>query len=163
MLIRDATPADAPAIAAVRERTIRTIVAPLGLYSQAEIDAWAGHFTAGRVAGLIAMGHYLVAADNERVVGFARLVMDAPGRATIRGVFVDADHVGLGIGTRLVGELLLRGARAGVTTFDLVATLNARSFYERLGFTLLEQVRHTTVHGAELAGLRMRREAAARP
>lgn len=156
MFIRDAIPADAPAIAAIRERTIREIVAPLNLYSPEEIRSWAANFDADRVVGFINQGNYLVAEVDGCVVGFGRFQVDAPDTATIRGIFVDAGWVGRGIGGRIVDRLLALGTGLGITTFDLVATLNARTFYERLGFQFLERVRHTTANGAVIPGLRMR-------
>jgi N-acetylglutamate synthase-like GNAT family acetyltransferase len=158
MIIRQAQPADAPAIATIREVTIRTIVAPMNLYSPEEIDSWAANFPAARVAAFIEEGNYLVAEDGGRILGFGRLHLGSPGLAVIRGVFVDAGFVGRGIGGQIVKRLLAIGQSLAATRFDLVSTLNARSFYERLGFCCLERVEHTTSNGAVIPGYHMRFE-----
>ena len=158
MIIRPASPADAPAIATIREVTIRTIVAPMNLYSHEQIDSWAANFPAARVAAYIEQDNCLVAEDGGRILGFGRLHLGSPGLAVIRGVFVDADCVGRGIGRQIVKRLLAIGQSLAATRFDLVSTLNARSFYERLGFTCLERVEHTTSNGAVIPGYHMRFE-----
>lgn len=157
MQIRPAENKDAVAIAEIRERTIRTIVAPLNQYGSDEIEAWASNFSAQRVQEFIEQGNYLVAELEGRVVGFGRLQIESATEALVRGVFVDADCVGRGIGSALVTELLKLARTLGIETVELVATLNARSFYERLGFEFLKQIRHATSNGAMIPGLHMRR------
>jgi N-acetylglutamate synthase-like GNAT family acetyltransferase len=158
MLIREAQPADADAIATIRERTIRTVVAPLNEYTPDEIEAWAANYTAERVETFIAEGNYLVAEEGGAVVGLGRLTVDQPGHAIVRGVFVAPEVVGRGIGTQIVQQLLARGQNLGITVFELVATLNARSFYERLGFSFIKRLRHPTANGAIIPGLHMKLE-----
>ncbi|MFN0136882.1 MAG: GNAT family N-acetyltransferase [Phycisphaerae bacterium] len=157
MRIRTAENKDAVAIADIRERTIRTIVAPLNQYSADEIEAWASNFSAQHVQAFIEQGNYLVAELEGRVVGFGRLQIESATEALVRGVFVDADCVGRGIGSALATELLKLAHTLGIESVELVATLNARSFYERLGFEFLKQIRHATANGAMIPGLHMRR------
>lgn len=156
MLIRDAANADAPAIAALRERTIRTVVAPMGLYAPDEIEAWASNFGADKVAALIAQGNYFVAEREGRVVGIGRLQPAPQAVGYIRGVFADADCIGQGAGTAIVRRLLARAGELGIATLELVATLNARTFYERLGLSCLDRIRHATSNGAMIPGYYMR-------
>lgn len=139
-------------------RTIRTIVAPLKQYTPEEVDDWVTNFGPDRVREFIDRGNYLVAEIDGRVVGFGRLQIESATEALVRGVFVDADHVGRGVGSQLVSELLTIAKGLGIRKIELVATLNARSFYERLGFQFLKQIRHATSNGAMIPGLHMRRE-----
>jgi len=162
MLIRPAIPDDAAAIAALRERTIRTVVAPLGLYTPAEIDAWASDYSAGRVRDFIAQGNFFVA-EGDRLHGYGRLHFDARGPTLLKGIFVDADSIGRGTGSAIVRHLLARGHALGATTFELFATLNARRFYERHGFEALSVVRHGTPNGAVIPSVHMRRQALSPP
>ncbi|MEZ6241620.1 MAG: GNAT family N-acetyltransferase [Phycisphaerales bacterium] len=159
MVIREATIQDAPAIAALRERTIRTVVAPLGIYSPDEIEAWASGPSVDWIERCIREEHALVAEECGRVVAAGRLRLDSPGAATLRGMFVDADLIGRGVGSRIIRHLLELGEGQGVRTFEVVATLNAQSFYERFGFERLGEVLHATPNAAVIPGVRMRRRA----
>ncbi|CAN5678731.1 hypothetical protein BH11PLA1_BH11PLA1_23370 [soil metagenome] len=160
MFIRPAHPNDAAAIAALRERTIRTVVAAAGVYTPDEIARWSASYTAERVEGLIAAGNFLVAELGGRVVGMGRLKLGdplPPGQACLRGLFTDADTIGRGAGTALVRALLARAARQGVTEIALAATLNAETFYDRLGFTSHGRERFATINGTWIAAVDMRR------
>jgi len=68
----------------------------------------------------------------------------------------DFHSVGRGIGGEIVRQLLSLGQELQVTRFELVSTLNARSFYERLGFHCLERVEHATPNGTVIPGYHMR-------
>jgi putative acetyltransferase len=157
--LRAATPADAPVIASLRERTIRTVIARVSppLYTPEEIEAWASNYSESRLLGFIGEGNFLVAEQEGRIVGYGRLAVETPGAGIVRGLFVDASCIGKGIGAAVLTRLLEIARERGLTRVDLVATLNARSFYERHGFVCLERVQHGTPNGAVIPGFKMTR------
>ncbi len=167
IVVRNAIPADAPLIAQIRRGTIRDTVARLGLYTPEQIEAWSSNYDADTVCGFIADGNFLVAESDGRVVGYGRLKLGNRGPhglvGTIRGVFVDKDHIGRGIGGRVLDHLLEIGTALGVEVFELTATLNAHHFYERHGFRALGRVMHPTPNGTEIPAIFMRAEPRTRP
>lgn len=156
MNIRTAIDADTPAILALRGASIRGLVAASGQYTPAEVDAWASNDDPARVRQYIATGLCRVATDDlGQVMGVGRLVLHGPGRAEVKGVFVAPASAGLGVGRAILGALLDLAQSHDVQTLDLVATLNAQGFYEKLGFAPHERVRHTTPNGAVIPAVRM--------
>jgi GNAT superfamily N-acetyltransferase len=85
------------------------------------------------IAGSVCVGAYRGPAQ----VGFARVVTDGATFAWLCDVFVDESERGNGIGTRLV-EALLDDQRVRHVGRVLLATTDAASLYERLGFKSLE-------------------------
>ena len=162
IIIRSAMPEDAPRISSIRARTIRTIVARTGMYSDEEVAEWSANYPATKVLEFMDLETFLVADRGGQVVGFGRLQIEGLDQARIRGVFVDADFVGRGIGSRIVRQLIEIAQDMGAAQILIAATLNARTFYERLGFRVLEQIQHATPSGAVIPALRMMRNASAR-
>lgn len=157
--IRRAAPADAPSIARIREETIRTVVAPLGHYTPQEIDAWASNYSVDMVLRFMHEATLYVAVDErDTVLGFGRFSLSPRNEALIQGVFVDASLVGHGVGSLILHQLLSDIDALNIRLTAIIATLNARSFYERHGFVCLEQIRHESPTGADIPALRMRRE-----
>jgi phosphinothricin acetyltransferase len=119
--VRDATPADLPAVAAIYAAAART---PATFDLDGHAVAWWEDVLA---AGEPAAGHWLlVAADAAGVVGYARSTRhkDRPAYATTveTSVYVAEDQRGRGVGDALYSELLdrldasgLRLAVAGIT------------------------------------------------
>lgn len=52
----------------------------------------------------------------------------------IDAVFVHPDHMGQGIATSLVKQLETRAQMSGISGLTIVSSLNAKSFYESLGY-----------------------------
>ena len=86
---------------------------------------------AERIAG----GQVLVAENDHGVVGCALLRIDGE-RAEIDGLFVEPDHWRGGIGSQLVDAAVHEARRAGLT-LTVVSSLEARPFYEHLGYTVI--------------------------
>ena len=135
-MIRRATPADAPAIAAVQARTWRhayaDIVDPERMPTvEDQAPRWVAHFDAG--------GEVHVWDQDGRVVGFATA---GPGRHDARvgelyAIYVDPPAQGAGVGSALLAtaEQSLRDAGHPIAilwTFE--ANGLARAFYERHGW-----------------------------
>ena len=81
------------------------------------------------IAGSIAFGLY----DNDRLVGFARVVSDLATYAYLADVFVVEARRGNGLGDWLVESILLHPQLQGLRRFALI-TRDAGPLYARHGF-----------------------------
>ena len=139
-MIRRATPADAPAIAAVQARAWRhayaDIVEPERMPTvEQQAPRWVAHIDSG--------GEIHVWDQDGRVVGFATA---GPGRedasvGELYAIYVDPPAQGAGVGAQLLAaaEQSLRDAghrEAILWTFE--ANGLARAFYERHGWELVD-------------------------
>ena len=71
--------------------------------------------------------------QGQQLVGFGRASSDGAFRAVLWDVVVAGEHQGLGLGRRLVAELLACPAVAKAERVYLMTT-NSAGFYGRLGF-----------------------------
>lgn len=88
----------------------------------------------------------LVAERQDEIVAYGVLNVEA-GR--IDAVFVHPDEAGNGIGRSLVRQFETRAQMHGITELAIVSSLNARSFYESLGYELCDR-RPREIDGVEL-------------
>jgi DNA-binding MarR family transcriptional regulator/GNAT superfamily N-acetyltransferase len=89
---------------------------------------------------------WIAEVDGQRA-GAVLCVREDDTTAKLRTLLVEPDARGLGLGTRLVDEVIAHARRAGYTTLTLWTNdvlLAARRIYERAGFTLS----HEAPHGA---------------
>lgn len=112
MLVRDARPDDAPAIAAIYAHYVHTSVATFETEPPTTAD-WLDTIAAQREHGL----PFVVGEDGAKVVGYAFLKRWRPRpayRHTVEdSVYLDPGHVGRGHGRTLLTELLDRGPACG--------------------------------------------------
>ena len=125
--IRPARPDDA-------EELSRVIVGTLQVSNAAEypppvIARVSAGFSPEAVTRMIAARRVLVASREDRIVGTASLDGSA-----VRGVFVLPVAQRLGIGGRLMAEILQMARDIGHDALTLQSSLGAVRFYERLGF-----------------------------
>ena len=160
--IRAATPHDAQALADVRVASIRGVCAGTGLYTPDEIDRWVGNRPLSDYHKMIADDPVFVAdagPPTGELAGFGRLQgpKAEPGGTVcwVKGLFVRPALVGGGIGRRLLARLVDTARARHADRVDLVATLNAESFYTRNGFVSLGRIQHTTATGAVIPGIKM--------
>jgi GNAT superfamily N-acetyltransferase len=71
----------------------------------------------------------------DALVGFARAITDRTLLAIVLSVIVHPDYRGLGLGARLMDEVLQRPEIADVESIELVCQPDLTPFYERWGFT----------------------------
>jgi GNAT superfamily N-acetyltransferase len=93
-----------------------------------------------------------VAEIDRRRVGFAALVLTRPGIVELDGLFVEPDVMGVGIGRRLMEDVIRLARRRGARVM-MVTAGPARGFYEKIGFRF---VRATPTRFG--AAVRMRRQ-----
>lgn len=83
--------------------------------------------------------HVLVAELNSVVVGSAALDVHGP-HALLRSVAVARDLAALGVGKRLVSDLLALAKASGVTSVYLLTT-TAAEWFPKFGFTVTDRAR----------------------
>jgi len=82
---------------------------------------------------------HLVALEDGRVVGYARLLLEDGDWGHIRQVAVHPESRGKGTGSALVRELVDEARREGLPHVFLNARLTAVGLYERQGFTVVSR------------------------
>ena len=75
-----------------------------------------------------------VAAIEAAIVGFCEVESD--GR--IHTMYVHRDHQGQGVATALLERILQRAREMGLAALSTEASITARPFFERRGFTVVE-------------------------
>jgi ribosomal protein S18 acetylase RimI-like enzyme len=136
MLIRGATPEDAPALWQAEVETART---PGHLVSRPDELVLQAFVT--KVGDLSISGSYIVAQDGHNIVGHAlveRMPLVALRHVTRLTVVVHPGHTGRGIGTALIQHLQRwASAEPGVEKIELLVrstNTGAVKLYRRLGF-----------------------------
>jgi GNAT superfamily N-acetyltransferase len=84
--------------------------------------------------GQIERGEVIVAELNDRVVGFAAVLID-DCVAELDGLFVEPDLWRRGIGAALIDVAVHEARRQGLS-MSVIANPSAREFYEKCGFTV---------------------------
>jgi RimJ/RimL family protein N-acetyltransferase len=134
--IRIAQPADAEAIAAAEARTALTPGLLVGWPGEIPLRAYRD-----KIAKLAQHGRYIVAEENERVVGHAMLdpmPMRANAHVFALTIVVHPDHTGRGVGEVMLRDLLDWAARdPRVLKVELnvrAGNERARKLYRKMGF-----------------------------
>lgn len=154
--IRPATPEDVPGVQRVARRgwhaAYDDVLGPTAVDRQ--VDAWYDESTV-RDAVERPSTTYVVAVDDERVVGYASGAPangpTDPATARLETIYVDPERWGEGIGSRLLAAVTERLRERGfrrVVISVLAANDLARAFYEANGFDVLER-RTTSLVGEE--------------
>lgn len=152
---RSARPADAGALVGVKRAGIRDVAG--WDYQPAQIDAWAPDDDAVedfRSAIQSERFVVLVAEADDDVVGYGVL---SGATGTIDAVYVHPEHTGRGVATSLVHQLEERARMLALDAIELLASLNARRFYAKLGYGVVEPVERS-MGESTLEFVRMRKE-----
>jgi len=95
-----------------------------------------GHLLARTPAEMAAnASRFVVATAAARIVGCADIAPLSPDVGEVRSLVIGEDARGLGIGHRLVDELVRRAGRAGYRT--LCAFTSAPGFFVQMGFSIV--------------------------
>jgi GNAT superfamily N-acetyltransferase len=73
--------------------------------------------------------------DEERLVGFSRLVSDGVLHAMVYELIVLPEYQGQGIGGKILEKLVEKCQESGVRDIQLFCARGKRKFYEKRGFT----------------------------
>jgi N-acetylglutamate synthase-like GNAT family acetyltransferase len=77
--------------------------------------------------------HTIVAKDKNRVIGFIQLKINRPN-GTISHLYILPGYEGNSVGTQLFGLIKEQAVQLNITKLMIESTLNALTFYEKLGF-----------------------------
>ncbi|HET6402298.1 MAG TPA: GNAT family N-acetyltransferase [Candidatus Kapabacteria bacterium] len=132
MLIRQALPEDAEAIAALLIRSIRELCGPDYDNDERILSAWCANKTPENMRRGIENpnNYWIVAIDDEVIAGTA--LMTSSGE--IHLCYLLPEYVGRGIGTAMLNNLLHNARVLGLRKVTLESTRTARAFYKRNGF-----------------------------
>ena len=137
MLVRAARPDDLPAISVLQREAILALAE--ASYGAAGSMAWARWQAADASTLLDHGGVFLVGEDTSALiaVGGWRPDPESPSIAWVRAVFVSPHLTRRGAGRRLMAKVEDSAGVAGRKTLRLIASVNARLFYEALGYAAL--------------------------
>ena len=125
--IRLARPEERDALEALQRRASLA----LGEYNeQLEAEPDAIHLPPGQIE----RGEVIVADLDDRIAGFAALLID-DCVAELDGLFVEPELWRRGIGAALIGVAVHEARRQGLS-MTVIANPSAREFYEKCGFTV---------------------------
>jgi putative acetyltransferase len=150
---RQAEPADAEAVLEIKQTAIEATRDP---YSNEQVEAWRPTAEA--------LPAFTQAMESERFVVLLVETDDGPAgygvlnieEARIDAVFVAPEHAGEGLGSSLVRQLETRARMLGLAELTVVSSLNARGFYELLGYEAYED-RTRTIDGTDLEFVAVRK------
>ena len=86
-----------------------------------------------------AISFHLMATENNRVLGVARLQFTSDTTAQLRYMAVDQQVEGQGIGRAIIKAMEIHGRDNGASSIMLHARENAVGFYEKMGFRTEEK------------------------
>ena len=132
MLIRQATPGDAEAIAALLIRSIREICGPDYDNDETLLAQWCANKTPENMRRGIEnpSNYWIVAIENEMIAGTALMTISGE----IHLCYLLPEYLGRGIGKAMLNDLLRNARLLGHRKVTLESTRTARKFYKRNGF-----------------------------
>jgi putative acetyltransferase len=150
--VRPAGESDVDGIWRVHNESIRVLCRDR--YGAREIAAWIAFRPPEAYRTALASRTLFVAERREEIVAFGQF---DPARGEIEACYVSPDAVGQGLGSDLVARMEERARAAGHAVVRLNATLNAETFYARLGYRRLGLATHRVDGGVQLQCIRMER------
>ena len=150
--IRAFTPADAPAMCSLHTRAIMQISEKF--YSQALRESWAHGLTPqGYVDASNRDETYEVAVAYGKVIAFCGRTEE-----TVKGLYVDPDWQGRGIGQELLARAQTILRSEGRTMIVMESSLSAEAFYLSCGFRKVSEEVRTSRGGLIMGACMMRKE-----
>ncbi len=138
MRIRKSKIEDAAEIASLHKGTIRFI--NKGDYSPEQISAWSKRTSAKRFRESHHLAIRYVALDGEKIIGYSDFKKDKPEK--FWGLYVHKNHLGKGVGSRLLLKMEEVAKSMGADRLELEATKTAKTFYEKHGFKVIKKSKH---------------------
>ena len=148
--IRPAGWSDVEGIWRVHNESIRVLCRER--YGPREIAAWIAFRPPEAYRAALASRTLFVAERQEEIVGFGQF---DPARGEVEACYVAPEAVGKGVGAELIARMEEQARATGHAVVRLNATLNAESFYARLGYRRLGPATHRVGDDVELACVRM--------
>jgi len=113
-------------------------------YSENDLDAWSGVLKPSRYTADISNKTFLVAEDNDVIVGFGQLNQE---NGKVEGMYVCPDYIMRGVGRKILHALENVAKDSGLTSLHLWASLNALPFYKNAGFIAKQQTKYLLPFG----------------
>jgi GNAT superfamily N-acetyltransferase len=149
-VVRPARVSDVDQIFRVHSDSIRTLCR--ARYGEREIAAWIAFRPSDSYRLAFASRELFVAEWQGRIVGFGQL---DPRRGEIEACYVAPEAIRSGIGAMLLARMEKAARRHGHSVVQLNSTLNAETFYARMGYRRLGPARHRVAADVELDCVRM--------
>lgn len=155
MTIRAATAEDVHAIWAIRTRAILTSC--LSHYPKAIVTAWAQAPMPDDFEDVLTDLHAIIAEELDihkktTILGFGFIDIE---QSRFESLFVDPNAASKGIGKMIAETLISNAKKADLTELHLSSSLNAVDFYQKMGFTALEETHWQHPAGFTLASVSM--------
>ncbi|XLZ70847.1 GNAT family N-acetyltransferase [Massilia sp. SR12] len=150
LTLMPATPADIPALWALRTRALQTQCA--GHYAPAILDAWAASPAPAHYPTLLLQGGGIKACVHGALAGYA--ILDQANNE-VDAVFVNPLHGGQGVGKALLHALEQMAAQPA--KLHLYASLNAVPFYRAAGYDAGQSMQYPHPSGVLLDCVHMLR------
>jgi GNAT superfamily N-acetyltransferase len=136
IIIRRARQEDRGAIWHVHTMAIREVCK--SHYSERELEIWTDVLRPGRYEEPIRKGPFYVAVEGGSIIGFGNLNQKS---GEIEALYVAPDHVGRGVGRRILKALENVALGSGLKFLCISSSLNAVKFYEMAGYKRQKQKR----------------------
>ena len=137
MRLRKFRSEDAAACARLHRSTIRSINSKD--YSTEAIAAWSAKTSAAGFRKNMNEVHRYVAEIDKKIVGFA----EYQDSGEISGMYIHKDYQRLGIAKKLYSHIETLARKNDVEEFHLTSTVNAKEFYEKMGFRVIKKTKHS--------------------
>jgi putative acetyltransferase len=132
VLIRRAVPSDVEQIRGVVLRSIGGVTA--GVYTAEQLEVWSAGFNDVAVAAAVDHTFALVAEIDDRVVGFADLIVRDESVAEVDLVYVDPAHQRCGVALALLDALETHAIGEGIGELAADASIPAVGLFASVGY-----------------------------
>ena len=110
-------------------------------YSEESVRQWAARQTPSQYSPFIEAREITLAVSaQEEVVGFGHLIQGCKSGSTceIKGLFVSHRWARKGVGRSLLLHMEQQAREGGHTTVHVKSSLNAKGFYEKMGYSAVD-------------------------
>jgi ribosomal protein S18 acetylase RimI-like enzyme len=149
---------DARAVLGIHYAAVR--LGAIAAYPQEVVEAWSRRPDDDKRIQGIKKGwienpemYFVVVKVGDRIVGFGQI----DTRGEVQGVYVHPIFGRRGLGRRLLAALEEWAIAAGIAQLHLDASLNAKAFYQRNGFEVVEYSQHQLRSGVLMDCVKMRK------
>jgi len=124
-------------------------------YTPEQIEAWIAGLTPQKLAATITYYNTFVAELDGKPAGF--VIIDL-ANGEIKALYVAADYVRLGVGTRLFEHIEQHARKHGLKSLHLRASLNAYPFYKKHGYMEVERIAYQMSNEIALDCINMKKQ-----
>lgn len=143
--VRQAQLKDVEQICLVHIASVRVLCA--NDYTPNQIEAWVGKLTPKRhLEAMEETGEIMfVASKSQAIIGFSSLFENE-----LCAVYVHPDYARQGVGTMLLNAVETEAISQNIEKLEFSASINAKPFYQRRGYEVVERSFHTLRSGVRI-------------